>query len=176
MKKITLKDDKLFKLLTEKAELITIGRAKSVEIEKIEIEQEEADKNIQENEKQVNIDDLLEEEKVLTTLVEDAIEKMNDIKKRIYERMKSHVDPELYKKYDEIKKNKDDLESERNKIALKAMKYNGKIIPLGRKLMKPFLEDIYDDYETIKIEDGEIVCSLFNHLEEFKTNFKKNAI
>lgn len=173
MKKIILKDNKLFKLLTEKAELITIGREKSIKIEGIEKEMEEVDNQMKEIDKQVNIDDFLAEEKVLVEKVEEAIKEMEVIKQNIFARIKEHGDIELYKKYDELKVKKDDLETERNKIALKAMKYNGKIIPIGRKLMKPFLEDEYSDYDTIRIEDGEIVATIFSHLEDFKTNFNK---
>lgn len=175
---IKLTDNKLKKLLTEKAELITLGRAKSEEIEVVEKEMEEVDTQIKDIEKQVNIDDFLAEEKVIVLKVEEAIKEMEVIKQNILARLKGHGEPELFKKYDDLKTKKDELETERNKIALKAMKYNGKIIPLGQKLMKPYLEDVYDDFDTIKIEDGEIVASIFNHLETFKDNFKKkqNAI
>lgn len=170
---IKLNNDKLKKLLEEKAVLINAGRAKSEEIEKVEKEMEEVDTKIKDIEKQVNIDDFLSDEKLLTEQVEKIIEQMKKIKQSILERLKGHVEPELVNKYDELKIKKDDLETERNKLALKAMKYSGKIIPLGQKLMKPYLEDDFDDFDTIRIEDGEIVCTIFNHLEDYKNNFKK---
>lgn len=173
---IKLTDNKLKKLLEDKAVLITNGRAKSEEIEVVEKEMEEVDTQIKDIEKQVNIDDFLAEEKVLVAKVEEAIKEMGVIKQNILERLKGHGEPELFKKYDDLKVKKDELETERNKIALKAMKYNGKIIPLGQKLMKPYLEDIYDDFDTIKIEDGEIVASIFNHLEDYKINFDKKRV
>jgi hypothetical protein len=98
---------------------------------------------------------------------------MKAIKQEIFDRMIKEVPAELHTKYDELRKKKEELETERNKIALKAMKFNDKIIPLGKELMKPFIEDQYDDYETLMLEGDEIVATIFNHLSEWKAKFKK---
>ena len=172
-KTVQIESDKLKSLLLKKAELITVGRAKSNEIEKLEKEMEETDQLIQVEEKKVNIDDLLSREKVQTKIVEECIEKMKVIKQEIYDRMIKEVPPELHTKYDELRKKKEELETERNKIALKAQKYNDKIIPLGKELMKPFIEDQYDDYDTLQLVGEEIEATIFNHLVDWKSNFKK---
>lgn len=39
--------------------------------------------------------------------------------------------------------------------------------------MKPYLDDDYDDYDTVSLQDGKVVASIFNHIEDFKSNFKK---
>lgn len=171
-RKITIENNKLKKLLEEKSVLITEGRGVSEEIEKLEKEMEEIDIKIQEEEKGVDIGDLLLLEKQQVAIVEECVEEMEKIKQMIYDRMKEKTSPELREKYEKIKKVKEEIENKRNKIALKAQKYNDKIIPLGRKLMKPFLEDKFEDYDTIRIENGEIVCTIFSHLEDFKNNFK----
>ncbi len=170
---ITLENPKLKKLLDEKGELITIGRAKSEEIEVVEKQMEELDVKIQEEEKKVDITDLDERVKTTTEKVNQAVIEMDEIKKEVYARMKAQVPNELHAEYDALKDSKDKLETERNKIAIKAQKYSDKIIPLARKLMKPFLEDTYEDYETVKVEEGKIVATIFSHLEDFKTNFAK---
>lgn len=172
-KTVTIDDVKLKKLLSQKGELITVGRAKSEEIEQLEKELAETDAKIQEEEKKINIDDLLEREKEQTKIVEECIEKMKIIKKEIYDRMIAQVPKELHTKYDELKKKKEELETERNKIALKAQKYNDKIIPIAKELMKPFLQDQYEDYDTLQLEGDEIVATIFNHLVDWKANFKK---
>lgn len=172
-KVITIESPKLKTLLEKKGELIKIGRTKSEEIDQVEKEMEETDQLVQAEEKKVNIDDLLEKEKAETKIVEESIERMKVIKQEIYDRMIKEVSPELHTKYDELQKKKEELEEERNKIALKAQKYNDKIIPLGRELMKPFLEDQFDDFDTLKIDGDEIVATIFNHLTDFKNNFKK---
>lgn len=172
-KTIQLEDEKLKTLLTKKGELITIGRAKTDEIVQLEKEMEETDQAVQAEEKKVNIDDLLEKEKEQTKIVQECIDKMNAIKQEIFDRMIKEVPPELHIKYDELKKKKEKLEIERNKIALKAQKYNDKIIPIGRELMKPHLKDQYDDYDSLYLENGEIYATIFSHLQDFKNNFKK---
>ena len=172
-KTIQISNDKLKDLVLKKGELVKKGIAVSNEIETIEKEMEEVDLKLQEEEKKVNIDDLLEKEKAIIAKVDEAIKEMNEIKKEIYDRMSKQVPPELHTKYDELTKLKEEKETERNKIAIKAQKYNDKIIPIGKEMMKPFLKDVYEDYDSLQIEDGEIVATIFSHLQDFKTNFKK---
>ncbi len=172
-KTVTLESDKLKTLLTKKSDLVTIGRAKSEEIEVLEKQMEELDAKIQAEEAKVDISDLNDKQKAIGAKVDEAIVEMTAVKQEIFDRMKTQVDPELGKQYDELKTKKDALEEERNKIALKAQKFNDKIIPIGKELMKPYLVDQYDDFDTLYLEDGEIYATIFNHLNDFRTNFKK---
>lgn len=172
-KVITLESNKLKTLLEKKGELITVGRAKSEEIMALDKEMEETDTQLQAEEGKVDISDLNEKQKAIGAKVDEAIKEMEGVKKEIFDRMMAQTNPELRTKYDELKKKKEDLETERNKIALKAQKFNDKIIPLGRELMKPFLTDMYDDYETIYLENEEVYATIFNHLVDWKNNFKK---
>lgn len=170
---VQIENDKLKQLLIKKGELITIGRAKSEEIEEVEKEMTEVDKAIQEEEAKVDISDLNERQKAIAAKVDEAIKEMEDVKKEIFDRMMKQTNPELRTKYEELSKKKDDLEIERNKIALKAQKYNDKIIPMGREMMQPFLIDQYEDYDTLQLEGDEIIATIFSHLADFKANFKK---
>lgn len=173
-KKINLKDSKLKKLLEDKKNLITQGRAKSEEIELLESNMKAIDEQIQEAEKKVDITDLDDKAKVIGAKVDEAIKEMQVVKQEIFDRMMAQTPPELRTKYDEFVKQKEEAETERNKIAIKAQKYTDKIIPLGRKLMKPFLEKKGDDYDTIRLEDDEIVASIFNHFDDFETKYDKD--
>lgn len=170
---VQLNDEKLKSLLVKKGELVAIGRDKSTQIEAVEQQMEETDKALQAEEAKVDISDLNEKQKAIGAKVDEAIKEMNEVKKEIFDRMMAQTNPELRKKYDELKKKKDDLETERNKIALKAQKYNDKIIPVGRELMKPHLKDQYEDYDTLYLDNGEIYATIFSHLNDFKTNYKK---
>lgn len=172
-KTIKIENAKLKTLLEKKGDLIKIGRAVSDEITELEKQMEDTDKEVQELEKKVNIDEFLEREKEQTKIVEECIEKMKLIKKEIYDKMIAEVPKELHDKYDTLRKTKEEKEEERNKIALKAQKFNDKIIPLAKDMMKPFLVDQYDDYDTLQLDGDEIVATIFNHLNDFKTNFKK---
>ena len=131
------------------------------------------DQEIMVAEKAVDLSEFQEKQLEITNAVEGYIEQMKTVQKEMFSKLKDSVDSGLYKKYDILKEQKEKLEESRNKVALKAQKYNDKIIPLGRKLMEEYLENEYDDYDSIKIEDGEIVCTIFNHLDDFKKKFKK---
>lgn len=168
-----IENNKLKELLTKKGELVFTGRAKSEEIETTEKQMEEIDLKVQEEEKKVDITDLNDKAKAISVKVDKAIKEMEIVKKEIFDRMIKQVPAELHTLYDELKKKKETLEEERNKIALKAQKYNDKIIPLGKELMKPFLEDQYDDYDSLYLDNGEIYATIFNHLVDFRNNFKK---
>lgn len=170
---IKIENKKLFNLLTEKGDLINTGREISDKVESYEKEMEELDLKVQEAEKKVDITDLTDKEKEISDRVQKCIDDMNAVKQEIYKRMSEQVDHSLHEAYEEVKKKKEQAEEIRNKIAIKIQKYNDKIIPLSRTLMKPFIEDEYEDYETIKIEDGKIVATIFSHLDDFKNNFKK---
>lgn len=172
-KKVTIEDAKLHKLLSEKSALIIEGRAVSEQIDKLEKEMDEIDTQVRQIEKTVNIEEFHAQEQEIVAEVERATAKMQEIQKQIYAKIKEVVPEEMGKDFDEAKKKKEELEEKRNKIALKAQKYNDKIVPLGRKLMKPFLEDDFDDYDSIRLDNDVIVCTIFNHLVDFKTNFKK---
>ena len=172
-KTVQIENNELKDLLLKKAELINKGRGVSEEIEKLEVEMEEINKKLMEEEAKVDISDLNEKQKAIGAKVDEAIKEMQAVKEEIFARMKAQVPPELGEKYDELKKIKEDKEEQRNKIALKAQKFNDKIIPMGKSMMKPFLEDQYEDYDSLSIENGEIVATIFSHLNDFKTNFKK---
>lgn len=170
---VKIENPKLKELMLKKAELVNKGREKSEEIEILELQMQEVDKQVQEEEAKVDISDLNEKQKAIGARVDEAIVEMNAVKQEIYDRMMQQVPAELHTKYDELRKKKEELEEERNKIALKAHKYNDKIIPIGREMMKPFLTDQYEDYDTLYLEDDEIVATIFSHLNDFRTNFKK---
>ncbi|MCK9371047.1 Atg14 domain-containing protein [Candidatus Dojkabacteria bacterium] len=170
---ITIENDELKALITKKGELVNKGRAVSEKIENVEKKMEEVDKKVQEEEAKVDISDLNEKQKAIGAKVDEAIKEMEAIRKEIFDRMIKQVPDGLHKQYEDLHKEKEKLEEERNKIALKAQKYNDKIIPTGRELMKPFLKDMYEDYDSLYIEDGEIVATIFSHLHDFKVNFKK---
>jgi len=170
---IKLENEELKNLIEEKSKLVNEGRAKSEEIEKLENEMAETEKLLVEEEKKVDLSQFKKKEKSITKRMEKCLADINDIKKAIYEKIRKETPQELRDKYDDIELKKKEKETERNKIALQAQKFNDKIIPLSRELMTPFLTDSFDDFDTIMIKDGEMVASIFNHIEDFKINFNK---
>lgn len=175
MSKIIIKNPKLLKLLQAKSSIVEDGRKISEEIENIDKEMSDIDKQITDIEKTVDIKDIDEEAKILTEEYNKLGERMNEIQKKVFDRLSQNIPQELRDKYEELKKAKEEKEEQRNKCGLSIQKHNDLIIPITRKELKKYINDEYDDYESIKIEDGEIVGTLFNHLEEFKKNFKKRV-
>lgn len=164
---------KLKKLVEEKGVLIESGRKISERVEELETKMANIDTEMQILEKQVDIKDLDEQAKTITDRFNAVVKEMEILKGRIYERMKEMVPVSLKEEYDKAKKIKEEKETERNKIALKVQKYNDKIIPLAQKMMKEHILNEYEDVETIKLENGILVGTIFSHLEDFKERFKK---
>jgi hypothetical protein len=176
-REIKLSNEELKELIIAKGKLVDEGREKSREIEKVEEEMDATEKLLMEEEKKVNLDEFSKKEAFITKRMEKCIADMDKLKVEIYEKIKSETPQEIRDKYDELKKQKDELETERNKIALSAQKYNDKIIPLSRELIKPHLQDDYEDNETIRVENDELKATIFSHLNDFKIRFnttKKN--
>ena len=168
-----LENEELKGLIEEKSKLVNEGRAKSVEIEKLELEMAETEEALKTEEKKVDLSEFKTKEKAISKRMEKCIKDIDAIKQAIYAKVKAETPQELRDKYDELNKQKEEKETERNKIALSAQKFNDKIIPLSRELMKPLLQDEYEDYDTISIVNGEMVCTIFSHLEDFRQKFNE---
>lgn len=172
-KTIILESDKLRKLLKEKADLVLDGRQVSEEIEAKEIEMEQVDKEIQEVEKAVDSKDLIAKAEAITERFNAILKEMEDLKKENFDRMRAAVPKELPEKYENIKKQKEELENKRNKIGLRIQKFNDKIIPLGQKLMAQYIEDEFDDFDTLRLENEQVVATIFNHIDDAKKLFRE---
>jgi len=168
---ITLNNPELKNLIEEKSKLVNKGRAKSVEIEKLEAEMTEIEKNLIEEEKKVDLGEFRKKERLITKRMEKCIREIDEVKKAIYAKVKKGTPQELRDKYDEAKKQKEKMETERNKIALSAQKYSDKIIPLAREILKPSLRDRFEDYDSIRVENGEMKATIFSHLNDFEISF-----
>lgn len=174
-RRIVLEDTKLKRLLSEKEELILQGRAKSDEIIALEADMDLVDKEIQEVEKKVDVSAIKAEADAVTVEVNTVMEKMNAVQRKLYDALKAAVPPSYGEKYNELKTKKEKEENDRNKIALKVQQKLDKIIPLGRELMKSYLENEFEDYDTLRLENGEVVATIFSHLDDFEKRYRKNV-
>lgn len=170
---VVLESPKLKKLLEEKQQYILDGRRESNKLEQIEAEMESIDKQIADYEKQADTSDIDERAKVITEEMNVVFQKMEELKKELFDRGRAQVPPELYQQYEAKVKEKEETERTRNKFALKAQKYTDRIIPIARNLMKPFLQDEYEDFDSLLIEDNQVVGKIFNHLVDWKAAFAK---
>ena len=172
---VILENDKIRQLLIEKQELVLKGREISMAIDEKDEEMTEIDKKMQEEEKKVDTSDLVEIAKQYSDEFNALSAKMDELQKQRYDRLMANTPSEPREQYDTAKKMKEELEVERNKVGLKIQAKSDNIIPRARKLMQPYLMDEFDDYDSIRLEEGNVVSTIFNHLEDFKTQFRKKA-
>lgn len=172
-RKIELKNDKLKELLQKKGKLIEEGRAISAQLDSMDARMTDIDNELMEEEKKIDITDLNFNAEKLTARFNNLKAEMDELNAAVKERLSSQVPAHLREEYDTLNSKKKELEEERNKIAMNAQKHNDKIIPLVRKLLKDHLQNEYEDFGSVKVEDGVIKGEIFSHLEDFKERFSK---
>jgi hypothetical protein len=173
MRTITIENPKLKKLLEQKTEAVIKGREMTEEIEVIELAMKKIDEEIQGIEKKVDLKDLENKAKEVTDKMNIVFAEMKEVEKEIYAKLKASVPPDLGIKYEEKKKVKEIRETERNKLGLKIQKYKDLIIPLTQKAAKGLLEDEFEDFSDVRLENGEVVIDIFSHLEDWKEARRK---
>lgn len=172
-RQIEIENAKLKDLMEKKGKLITEGRTISLRLDEIEAKQIAIDKALVDEEKKIDISDIDADAQVITEEFNALKARMDAVNLAIRKRLSEKVPAELKAEYDSLNAEKIELEEKRNKVAIKAQKYNDKIIPMVREILKPQLLDEYEDFGSVKIEDDKIKGEIFSHLEEFKANFKK---
>lgn len=73
----------------------------------------------------------------------------------------------------ELSQQKEEIETELNKCGLQINKLNDKLIPMVEGLGVELGE--FEQIESIKVEEGELVMSIFDQVEEFKNQLRKMA-
>jgi predicted nucleic acid-binding Zn-ribbon protein len=168
---IELDNPKLYKLIEEKDALVKSGRKISSELETIQfkidklVEKEKVITGKHENK------DLMTKGEIIRLELERAMKKYDEIAEEIRLDKLAQIPKKIEEEHLALMKKREELEAERNKIALKIQKFKDKIVPTLKKLIKPHLKE-FDDTETVEIKDGKILVKTFNYLEDFKTKFK----
>jgi len=177
---VKFNDATLFELETKKAQLIEQGRALSKQIEDIELEMGKIDVRLQTQEAEVDIKDLKDKGNKIGVEMDNALnyfkKEMKEIQEQIFKRMAEKTDPRLRNDHKKLEQQKLELEKKRNKMALKAQSVKDRILSLVPRVAKQYLTDEFDDYYDLKLENGEMILRIFNHLEDFKTNFRKKLL
>lgn len=169
---IKLKDKKIVDLITGKDKAIDEGIAVSTELARIEkeiISYENKEKDIT---SKVNVGELKERGERLNKECQEKFDELQKVIKQIEILRLSHIPVDMKEAHTALMKKREALERERNKLALKVQKFKDKLIPMIQKAVKPLLKE-FDDIETAKVKDGEVIITSFNHLEDFKRKFKR---
>lgn len=99
-------------------------------------------------------------------------DELDKVGKEIHDTKLATIPQEIKEEHIGYLKDREKLERERNKIALKVQKIKDKIIPTIQREVKPLLGE-YDDIETAKTKDGKVIITIFNYLEDFKKRFAR---
>jgi len=171
---IVITNKKLVKYIEDKDALVTEGRKVTREMESIETKI----KNFETQEKLITgkvkpSPELGARGDALVEEINRKIKELEVLGKEVEEQKLSAVPKEMKDEHMALLKKNETLERERNKIALKIQKIKDRLIPIIQKEVKPLLETEFDDIETAKVKDGKVYISTFNHLEDFKSKFKK---
>ena len=67
------------------------------------------------------------------------------------------------------------VEKERAKIGLQIQKIKDKVIPMMTELKPTICKEEFDDIESVSIVNGKIEVKTFNHLEEFKKQYREKV-
>lgn len=170
---ITLENRRLHDYIVQKDELVDVGRGISRQIEAIEVKV----KRFEQKEKTITAkitppkeltdrgDEIVREVTKLQTELTKIADAINQSKL-------DAIPEDMKNEHLALLKEREKLERERNKIALKVQKIKDRLIPIVQKEVKPLLKE-YDDIETARVKDGKVVISTFNHLEDFKSKFHR---
>jgi len=169
---ITIENKRVHDYIVQKDELVTIGRGISKDIDAIDVRI----KRLEEKEKRITgkvkpPQELVDKGEALVKEVTKLNTELTKIADEINNSKLAAIPEDMKQEHLQLFKDKEKLERERNKIALKVQKIKDKLIPIIQKEVKPLLEK-YDDIETAKTKDGKVVIETFNHLEDFKKKFK----
>ena len=81
---------------------------------------------------------------------------------------------ELFDKGIKLTEQIEELDNERNTLAMLGQKVKEKMLPIVDRDVKPLLGE-FEVMETFKLnDDGEVEVTTFDALEEFKKQFKEN--
>jgi seryl-tRNA synthetase len=168
---LELNHKKLYELLEQKEVLVKAGRKISSEIETLQhkiTKYQDKEKKITEAFKVPELDKKIE---TLGKEVQERVTEMEKILEEIKNLKLSAIPADMKKEHLDLIKQREGMERDRNKIALKIQKIKDKVVPIIHKEVKPLLKE-YDDIETAQLEKGKVVIKTFNHLENWKQEFR----
>jgi chromosome segregation ATPase len=161
-----INNDKLLKLLKEKDEIVQAGRDISKQLEGMDKVLADYEKQEAEITEKVKCEELEAQKKEIIEQMIEAKKKFDDLEKQIRETKIAAIPKDLADKHYALMDEKEKLERERNKLALKVQKIKDRATPIIRKEVMPHLKE-FEDIETAKAVRGKVIVTTFNHQEEF---------
>ncbi len=179
---ITLENKRVHDYIVQKDVLVMEGRKISQKVEDIDVKVKRFEKKEMDiTSKVIPPKELTDKGDALTKQINELGAELTKLSDEITRSKLAAIPKEMKDEHMALLKEKEGLERDRNKIALKVQKLKDKLVPIIQKEVKPMLqakriEEIdmgkYDDIETAKAKDGKVVINTFNHLEEYKKKFR----
>jgi len=168
---IELDNQKMYKLIESKDELVKLGRKISSELETIEFKINK----LQDKEKVITgkseSKELLTRGEIARLEMERATKSFDKVAAEIHAFKLAAIPVQMKKDHYDLMAFRETKEEDRNKIALKIQKIKDKLIPLLKKEIEPFLKE-YEDTQTVELKNGKIIVETFSYLDDFKKQFK----
>jgi predicted nucleic acid-binding Zn-ribbon protein len=169
---ITLNDKRLHDYIVDKDTLVFAGRKISGQIDEVEKKIAVFEKKEKEiTGKTEPKKELKDEGDKLAKSIESTMKRLEEIGNIIQQQKLDAIPKEMKEEHQALMKEREKLERDRNKIALKVQKIKDVLVPLVQKACRPLLKE-YEDIETAKAKDGKVVINTFNHLDDWKRKFK----
>jgi predicted nucleic acid-binding Zn-ribbon protein len=173
MRTLELDHAKLKELLEAKYPLVTEARKISSAIDVLELKIEKNKDKQRKYTSECEPTELIEKGNALAKEIEAKLTKLEETQKEIHKLKIANVPQAIGDEYESLKKQKEEKELERNKIAIKVQKIKDRATPIIQKLVKPALKE-YDDIDTAELnKSGKIVVRIFNYQEQWQDAFKK---
>lgn len=170
---IEIENKKIADLINLKDTLVDEGRAVTVLIEKEEKKIKEFENKEKKITGSVKPDPVLKAEgDALVKVFNDTLKRLEEVGQLIEAEKMKAIPKELEAEHKACLKVKEQLERDRNKVALKIQKVKDRVIPAIQKHVKPLLKE-YDDIETAKVVKGKVIIETFNHLADWKKKFNR---
>lgn len=172
---IEIENKKMVEWIEAKDVLLNEGLAVLKQLEKVESEIT----SFQNKEKmitgKISPDATLKEEGDRLANEHAIIEKRLDEIIQSIEKKKMDAIPEkLLADHKEALKKRENLKRDMKKIENKIQKIKDRLVPLMKKEIKPLLQE-FDDVDTPTIVKGKVVFPVYNHLENFKRQYRSKT-
>lgn len=172
---LEIENKKIHDFIVTKDELVNQGRKISMEIETIEKKCAVLEKK----EKAITAKveppkELTDEGDKLAKSIETTMKRLEELGKLVEKAKLEAIPKDMKDEHMALLKQKEALERDRNKIALKVQKIKDRVVPLIQKQVKPLLKE-FDDVETAKTKNGKVIISTFNHMDDWKRAFRNKS-
>jgi uncharacterized protein YoxC len=159
--------------LKDKDALVTEGRAISKQIEELQKQIDEYEEKEKAITAKVIPQKLIDDGNALRDKINKDVKELERIGNAIRDEKLRAIPEDMEKAHLKLNGEREKLEQERNKVALKVQKIKDRLIPKLQKETKKYLGEYEDLMSAELTEDkSKVVIKKFSHLQEWKRQFK----